>query len=501
MQRSGTIAAVTGAHLATFLIRHRSRIDALMSEQLGGAAPEPASAEAELLRRFRSCAAAALASGRPAEPALEGLRVNDRRASALLDGWIGAAAVAGAPARRRDPGRAAPDPAGVRRAAAPDLGVRARRAAHRARSGAPSAPRSTASPTASSRSTPIRAASSMRIRPRARCSASRATRCSASTRWRSCRPRVRLAGGPSSTRWRRAASRAASSRSSRTSAAARSRVVQHHAACHARAHARARARAAACRAARGYPSRARRNRPCAAQAVRGGLGPVRLDARVVHERVAGTGHHHHLRRRARARELALERCHVRERDEGVLIAEEREHRAAQLRSPSRSARAACSRGRARPGRAGCRGGARAARRTARPRRSRGRSSAAMSAYMPPMQNPTTPTRPFDSGRSFTNRAASRRSSSTAGSEIERIHGPGSPIFTGARAAVEVDREHREARVGEPRRERARVAGEPPDVVDHHDARARARRRPAPRESPARPPDTSCRYLTTSTRKP
>jgi PAS domain S-box-containing protein len=88
---------VTGAHLATFLIQHRSRIDALMNSQLGGAAPDPASAEAELLRRFRSCAAAALASGRPAEPALEGLRVHDRRAAALLDGWIDAAATAGAP--------------------------------------------------------------------------------------------------------------------------------------------------------------------------------------------------------------------------------------------------------------------------------------------------------------------------------------------------------------------------------------------------------------------
>src|SRR5258706_16033082 len=68
-----------------------------MNAQLGGAAPGPASAEAELLRRFRSCAASALASGRPAEPALEGLRVHDRRASALLDGWIGAAVAAGAP--------------------------------------------------------------------------------------------------------------------------------------------------------------------------------------------------------------------------------------------------------------------------------------------------------------------------------------------------------------------------------------------------------------------
>ncbi len=68
-----------------------------MSAQLGAAAPPPASAEAELLRRFRSCAAASLATGRPPEPALEGVRVHDRRAAALLDGWIDAAAQAGAP--------------------------------------------------------------------------------------------------------------------------------------------------------------------------------------------------------------------------------------------------------------------------------------------------------------------------------------------------------------------------------------------------------------------
>ena len=88
---------MTGAHLARFLIRRRSQIDALLFEKLGAAAPRPSSPEAELLRRFRSCAASALASGRPAEPALEGLRVHDRRAAALLDGWIEAAAAVGAP--------------------------------------------------------------------------------------------------------------------------------------------------------------------------------------------------------------------------------------------------------------------------------------------------------------------------------------------------------------------------------------------------------------------
>jgi PAS domain S-box-containing protein len=88
---------VTGAHLARFLIRQRPRIEALMYERLGAAAPQASSPEAELLRRFRSCAASSLAGGRAPEPALEGLRVHDRRAAALLDGWIRAAAEAGAP--------------------------------------------------------------------------------------------------------------------------------------------------------------------------------------------------------------------------------------------------------------------------------------------------------------------------------------------------------------------------------------------------------------------
>ncbi len=68
-----------------------------MGERLGAAAPRASSPEAELLRRFRSCAASALAGGRTPEPALDGLRVHDRRAAALLDGWIDAAAQAAAP--------------------------------------------------------------------------------------------------------------------------------------------------------------------------------------------------------------------------------------------------------------------------------------------------------------------------------------------------------------------------------------------------------------------
>jgi PAS domain S-box-containing protein len=78
-------------------LRRRSSIDALLFEKLGPAAPRADSPEAELLRRFRSCAASSLAGGRPPEPALEGLKLHDRRAGALLAGWIEAAATLGAP--------------------------------------------------------------------------------------------------------------------------------------------------------------------------------------------------------------------------------------------------------------------------------------------------------------------------------------------------------------------------------------------------------------------
>jgi PAS domain S-box-containing protein len=87
---------VTGAHLARFLLRRRSQIDAVLFEKLGPAAPRPSSPEAELLRRFRSGAAASLTNGQPPEPALDGLKLHDRRAGALLDGWIEAAATIGA---------------------------------------------------------------------------------------------------------------------------------------------------------------------------------------------------------------------------------------------------------------------------------------------------------------------------------------------------------------------------------------------------------------------
>jgi PAS domain S-box-containing protein len=80
------------AKLASFLIVQRARIEARMAERLGPAAPHPGAPESELLRRFRSFAAAALRLGEAAEPALEGLRVHERRAEALLDAWTSAAA-------------------------------------------------------------------------------------------------------------------------------------------------------------------------------------------------------------------------------------------------------------------------------------------------------------------------------------------------------------------------------------------------------------------------
>jgi len=63
-----------------------------MAERLGPAAPGPGAAESEVLRRFRSFATSALRRGEPAAPALDGLRVHERRAEALLGAWVEAAA-------------------------------------------------------------------------------------------------------------------------------------------------------------------------------------------------------------------------------------------------------------------------------------------------------------------------------------------------------------------------------------------------------------------------
>lgn len=77
--------------LASWLVAQRIPIEGAMTDRLGPAAPTPASAESEALRRFRSFASTTLLRGRAAAPALEGLRVNERRMRALLDAWTEAA--------------------------------------------------------------------------------------------------------------------------------------------------------------------------------------------------------------------------------------------------------------------------------------------------------------------------------------------------------------------------------------------------------------------------
>ena len=62
-----------------------------MTSHLGPAAPGPAAAETEVLRRFRSFAAASLKRGTARQPALEGIRAHERRVDALLTAWSNAA--------------------------------------------------------------------------------------------------------------------------------------------------------------------------------------------------------------------------------------------------------------------------------------------------------------------------------------------------------------------------------------------------------------------------
>jgi PAS domain-containing protein len=78
--------------IAAWLISRRQQIEQTMAERLGPARPDPGAAEAEVLRRFRSFAAAALQRGTASEPALDGLRANERRVMALLEAWSQAAA-------------------------------------------------------------------------------------------------------------------------------------------------------------------------------------------------------------------------------------------------------------------------------------------------------------------------------------------------------------------------------------------------------------------------
>lgn len=84
--------------LAAWLIAHRTRIDSVLAARLGPAAPRAGAEETEVLRRFRSFSAAALRHGEAAQPALDGLRANERRVTALLAAWVDAAGEASGPA-------------------------------------------------------------------------------------------------------------------------------------------------------------------------------------------------------------------------------------------------------------------------------------------------------------------------------------------------------------------------------------------------------------------
>jgi PAS domain S-box-containing protein len=80
--------------LAHWLVAERLAIERAVACVSGPL--DPASPDAEALRRFRSFALSALSNG-AAEPALEGLRVSLRRASAAIDAWVQAAGrIAGA---------------------------------------------------------------------------------------------------------------------------------------------------------------------------------------------------------------------------------------------------------------------------------------------------------------------------------------------------------------------------------------------------------------------
>jgi PAS domain-containing protein len=89
---AGYTAPVSGnPQIAAWLISQRHQIEAVMNSRLGPAAPGAAAVESEVLRRFRSFAAASLKRGTMREPALEGIRAHERRVNALLTAWSNAA--------------------------------------------------------------------------------------------------------------------------------------------------------------------------------------------------------------------------------------------------------------------------------------------------------------------------------------------------------------------------------------------------------------------------
>ena len=77
--------------LAQWLIARRIPIEEKLIAKLGPAAPKASGPEAETLRRFRTFSSTALTRGEAPDPALDGLRPNERRTAALLTAWVHAA--------------------------------------------------------------------------------------------------------------------------------------------------------------------------------------------------------------------------------------------------------------------------------------------------------------------------------------------------------------------------------------------------------------------------
>lgn len=91
----------TNRDLASWLINQRPQIEVRMKELLGAASPSAGAPETETLRRFRSYSGAALIRERAGAPPIDGLRPNERRATALLRAWVQASVdVAGENGRR-----------------------------------------------------------------------------------------------------------------------------------------------------------------------------------------------------------------------------------------------------------------------------------------------------------------------------------------------------------------------------------------------------------------
>ena len=83
--------------LAAWLVAQTARIEGVMHDAMGPAAPRASGPEAETLRRFRSFTGIALHRGEVRAPALDGLQLNERRMGALLDAWLDAAVAQAGP--------------------------------------------------------------------------------------------------------------------------------------------------------------------------------------------------------------------------------------------------------------------------------------------------------------------------------------------------------------------------------------------------------------------